>query len=165
MDPFSSEGGIIFQVCFSYIVLIDHSLELLNLYNAFYYGQYASVLEEDLSTLSPENKIKGQVFVLRAKIELGQYSEVLAEVENASESELLAVKALALYKSGKKEDAVALVEELIESDKSNVTVQLLGATVLTLEERAEEALTLLSGHQGSLEAWVSLRSWYAGDFR
>lgn len=44
------------------------------------------------------------------------------------------------------------VEELIESSSDNATVQVLGAIVLQLEGRSDEAIALLSKHQGSLEA-------------
>jgi len=134
MDPFSSEG------------------ELLALYNAFFHGQYHLVLQQDLSTLSAENSSAGRVYALRARIELGEAAEVAAELSIETTPELAIVRALALYKAGNVEDAIATAEPIIADNASNTVVQVVGAIVLQLDGKSDEALALLSNHQGSMEA-------------
>src|SRR5690606_11440782 len=112
MDPFSAES------------------ELFAIQSHFHQGQYASVIDYDLSTLSPENQPAAKVLVLRAKLALGQAKEVLREVKGTEEPELKAVAALAASEAGKAEEAAALVEELAEEHAGNGTVQVLGGTVL-----------------------------------
>ncbi|OQE41278.1 hypothetical protein PENCOP_c005G01327 [Penicillium coprophilum] len=138
MDPFSAEG------------------ELLNIHSAFHSGQYQNVIDFDTAALSPENQLPAQVLRLRAQIALGQYEESLAEPSIEEDSpDLSAVRALALQSAGKTDAALQLAQELAENYPENTTVQVLAATVLQAQGHSEEALALLSKHQGNLEA-VSL---------
>ncbi|KAJ5158260.1 Tetratricopeptide-like helical [Penicillium coprophilum] len=138
MDPFSAEG------------------ELLNIHSAFHSGQYQNVIDFDTAALSPENQLPAQVLRLRAQIALGQYEESLAEPSIEEDSpDLSAVRALALQSAGKTDAALQLAQELAENYPENNTVQVLAATVLQAQGHSEEALALLSKHQGNLEA-VSL---------
>ena len=51
---------------------------------------------------------------------------------------------------------MADVKKLVEKEgQSNLTVQLVGGTVLEREGLTEEALAVLSKHEGSLDAYVS----------
>ncbi|RAK98599.1 putative Coatomer subunit epsilon [Aspergillus ibericus CBS 121593] len=135
MDPFSAEG------------------ELINIHNAFHQGQYDSVIDFDTSALSPENHLPARVLQLRARIALGQTDEVLADVEGQEETpELAAVKALAHQASGDVESALQLTQDLAENYPDNGTVQVLGGTLLQAQGHSEEALALLTKHQGNLEA-------------
>jgi coatomer protein complex subunit epsilon len=127
-------------------------LELLNLHNAFHQGQYSTVVGENVSTLSPENQITARVYILRARIQTGEAEAVIQELGDASEPELQAVKAFAEYSVGNEESAVAAIDGLVASSADNGTVQVLGATVLHLAGRSDDALSLLSKHQGNLEA-------------
>ena len=63
-----------------------------------------------------------------------------------------AVKAYAEYKMGNKEKAIQELEELIQADADDGTVQVIGATMLYGEGRTEEAFGLLSKHENNLEA-------------
>ncbi|KAG0129343.1 coatomer epsilon subunit-domain-containing protein [Tuber indicum] len=134
MDPFSSEG------------------ELLTIHNAFHGGQYSAVINHDTSGLSAENSIPSTVYKLRSQIAIGQAEEVAVELEGQDNPDLAVLKAFAEYSQGSTENAVKMVESLVGSSSDNATVQIIGATVLHAEGRSEEALTLLSRHQGSLEA-------------
>jgi hypothetical protein len=49
------------------------------------------------------------------------------------------------------------IEQLIESQSENATVQLIGGIVLQSAGKTEEALSLLSKHQGSLEVYGVLQ--------
>ena len=70
------------------------------------------------------------------------------------------MKAFAQYSSGSTSNAVSEIAKLVEAESENVTAQLLGGTVLHGVGKTEEALSLLSKHQGSLEAYeVSLLSY------
>lgn len=131
MDPFSTEG------------------ELLNLHNAFHQGQYAQAIDFDTSSLSPENATSARVLQLRAQIALEQYENVFAEVKGETEVEFQAVAALAEFKSGKENEGVKAAEELAESAGGNSTVQVLAGTVLQAGRKSDEALALLSQHQGN----------------
>ncbi|PWY94807.1 coatomer subunit epsilon [Aspergillus sclerotioniger CBS 115572] len=135
MDPFSAEG------------------ELINIHNAFHQGQYDSVIDFDTSALSPENHLPARVLQLRAKISLGQTDDVLADVQGEEETpDLAAVKALAQQASGDVESALQLVQDLAENYPDNASVQVLGGTLLQAQGHSEEALALLTKHQGNLEA-------------
>ena len=90
---------------------------------------------------------------LRAQIASGQAKQVLASVEKDTHvPDFAAVKAFAQYATGNASAATSAVEKLIESTSDNSTVQVLGGTVLQAAGKPEEALALLTKHQGSLEA-------------
>ncbi|KAF8436383.1 coatomer epsilon subunit-domain-containing protein [Terfezia claveryi] len=137
MDPFSSEA------------------ELLSIHNAFHQGQLTTVIEHNSSALAPENVIKAQVYKYRARIALGEAEEVSAELEGEDSPELAAVKALAVYTTGNTSVAAADIARLISSSSNNGTVQVIGGIILHLEGKSDDAVALLSKHQGNLEA-VSL---------
>ena len=127
--------------------------ELINIHNAFHQGQYDSVIDFDTSALSPENHLPAHVLQLRAKIALGQTDEVLADVEGEEETpDLAAVKALAQQASGDFESALQLAQDLAENYPDNASAQILGGTLLQAQGHSEEALALLTKHQGNLEA-------------
>ncbi|GAB0138526.1 hypothetical protein EsDP_00006759 [Epichloe bromicola] len=134
MDPYSAEG------------------ELINIHNHFHQGQYQEVVDFDTSAFSAENALPARVLVLRARIALGQAEDVLADVKGESEPDLEVVGAFAEYTLGKTDAALKTVEKLASSAADNVTVQVIGGTVLQAAGKSEEALSLLSQHQGSLEA-------------
>ncbi|KAI9799753.1 MAG: hypothetical protein M1833_003872 [Piccolia ochrophora] len=130
--------------------------ELANLSNAFHQGQYtsSSLLSPDPSNLTSETRLPARILSLRARIASGQADEALSDLkgESSSSPELAAVKALAQYSTGNTEEAVKTIEELASSASENATVQLLGGTILQVAGKSEEALALLSKHQGNLEA-------------
>ncbi|KAI9669502.1 MAG: hypothetical protein M1829_005091 [Trizodia sp. TS-e1964] len=138
MDPFSSEG------------------ELLTMQNAFHQGQYSVVSNFDTSSLSPENAPLAQILALRARIAAGEAKEALATLESLGKTkyspDFLAIKALAEYTVGNKAAALKLAEDLATEHSENSTVQVLAGTVLQASGKSEEALTLLSKHEDSLEA-------------
>jgi len=134
MDPYSAEG------------------ELINIHSHFHQGQYQEVIDYDTSALSPENELPARVLVLRARVALGQAKDVLAEVQGEKEPELVALGALAESALGKTDSAVKTIEKLAASEGANTTVQIVGGTVLQAAGKSEEALALLSQHQGSLDA-------------
>ncbi|KFX92784.1 hypothetical protein O988_07125 [Pseudogymnoascus sp. VKM F-3808] len=135
MDPFSSE------------------VELVDLRDHFAAGRFQEVVDYDTSSLSEENKLPAHVLALRAKIALGDAAEALEEIKDAeSAPEYQAVKAYAEHATGKTADALKVAEELAASAGDNATVQLLAGSVLQSEGKTEEALALLSQHQGNLEA-------------
>ncbi|KAL9946647.1 hypothetical protein D7B24_007741 [Verticillium nonalfalfae] len=134
MDPYSAEG------------------ELINIHNHFHQGQYQEVIDYDTSSLSSENALPARVLVLRSRIALGQSAEVLAELKGEKKPELAALGAYAQFETGKTEEAVATIQKLAETEGENATVQIIGGTVLQAAGLPEEALTLLSQHQGSLDA-------------
>ncbi|KAK6536618.1 hypothetical protein TWF281_000845 [Arthrobotrys megalospora] len=134
MDPFSGEG------------------ELLNIHNAFFQGQYDKVAEFDTKPLSASNQLPARIFQLRARIAQGEFEEVLAELEGDDEPELAAVRALAKFNTEELETAVEEIEELAKTSGDNATVQVVGGIVLQRAGKTDEALALLSQHQGNLEA-------------
>jgi hypothetical protein len=146
--------SILCRNCFStrWNALTYLFLELLNLHNSFHQGQYSTVVGENVSTLSPENQLAAKVYILRARIQTGEAEAVIQELGDASEPELQAVKAFAEYTTGNEESAVSAIDGLVASSADNGTVQVLGATVLHLAGRSDDALSLLSKHQGNLEA-------------
>lgn len=131
MDPYSAEG------------------ELINIHTHFYQSQYQEVIDFDTSSFSPENALPARVLQLRARLALGQAEDVLADVQGEAVPDLEAVGALAEYNLGKTDSALKTIEKLAASAADNVTVQIIGGTVLQAAGKSEEALALLSQHQGS----------------
>ena len=130
-------------------------VELLNIHNGFYQGQYQTVIELDTSSISAENALPARVLQLRAQLAIGQIDEVLADIEGETTvPDLAAVQAFAQYTAGQTSDGVRQIEKLASSAPDNTTVQILGGTVLQAEGKSEEALSLLSKHQGNLEAYA-----------
>lgn len=133
MDPYSAEG------------------ELINIHNAFHQGQYQEVVDFDTSSFSPENALPAKVLALRAQVALGNAQEVLDEVKGEKEPALEAVGALAEAALGKTDSATQTIEKLAALSADDVTVQIVGGTVLHAAGKTEEALALLTQHQGSCE--------------
>lgn len=140
MDPYSAEG------------------ELINIHNHFHQGQFQQVVDFDTSSFSPENALPARVLQLRARIALGQADEVLADVEGAPEPDLQAIAAFAEQALGRTDAAVKAIGALQTAAADNATVQVIGGTVLQAAGKSDEALALLSMHQGSRECkahvWV-----------
>ncbi|PNY27696.1 Coatomer subunit epsilon [Tolypocladium capitatum] len=134
MDPYSAEG------------------ELINIHNHFHQGQYQEVVDFDTSSFSPENALPARILQLRARIALGQADDVHAEVKGETGPDLEAICAFAEYTLGKTDAALKTIEKLVSSATDNVTVQVLGGTLLQAAGKSDEALALLSQHQASLEA-------------
>lgn len=131
MDPFSAEG------------------ELLNLHNFFHQSQFQQAIDFDTTGLSAENKLPARIISLRAQIALGQAEDVIADVKGEAEPELLAVGALADFTAGNEDKAIATAEKLASEAADNATVQILAGTVLQAAGKSEEALSLLSQHEGN----------------
>jgi coatomer protein complex subunit epsilon len=134
MDPFSTEG------------------ELIHLHNHFLQGQWQAVIDYDTSALSPQNALPARILALRAQVALGHAEDVIADVQGEKEPELVAVQAFADYVAGNTAAAVRTAEKLAATEGENATVQVLCGTVLQAADLTEEALALLSKHQGNLEA-------------
>lgn len=130
--------------------------ELLNIHNTFYQGQYSEVIDFDTTALSSENKVSAQCLKYRAQIASGQSKDVLDKIgkEAKSTPEYGAVKAMAQWGLGRTGEAEQEIDELLESSSENATVQVLGGTILQALGRTEDALGLLSKHQGNLEAYA-----------
>jgi coatomer subunit epsilon len=125
----------------------------MTLHNDFHHAQYSKVVDFDVSSVSAEAALPARVLQLRAQIAQGHASEVIAELEGEEEvPELAAVKALATYASGDGETGLEDAEQLASSASDNAIVQVLAGTILAAAGKNEEALSLLSKHQGSLEA-------------
>jgi coatomer protein complex subunit epsilon len=135
MDPYSAEG------------------ELINIHNHFHQGQYQEVVDFDVSSFSSENALPARVLVLRARIALGQAEDVLADVKGETDPDLEVIGAFAQYTLGKTDAALKTVEKLASSAADNVTVQVIGGTVLQAAGKSDEAVALLSTHQGSCKCF------------
>ncbi|KAL9062007.1 MAG: hypothetical protein Q9206_000098 [Seirophora lacunosa] len=134
MDPFSADG------------------ELLTLHNAFYQGQYQVVLDFDPSSLSESNVLPARVLKLRAQIASGDAKGAISNLKNETGPDFAAIKAFAQHSLGDTSAATKQVEQQVEASSENATVQILGGIVLQASGRTEDALSLLSKHQGNLEA-------------
>ena len=129
----------------------------MNIHNAFHQGQYQEVIDFNTSKLSSENIIPAQVLKLRAQIANGQLKAVFDKLAKEVDSpDFAAVRAFALYTQGKSTEAQEEAALLAETSAENATVQVLGGTVLQAVGKSEEALMLLSKHQGNLEAYERL---------
>ncbi|KAL8708640.1 MAG: hypothetical protein Q9220_006465 [cf. Caloplaca sp. 1 TL-2023] len=131
---------------------LNRILELLTLHNAFHQGQYQTVLDFDTSSLSQSNIITARVLKLRAQIISGDSQGAISSIRSETGPDFTAVKAFAQYYNGDVSGAAKQIDSLVESSSENATVQVLGGIVLQGVGRTEEALSLLSKHQGNLEA-------------
>lgn len=133
MDPYSHEG------------------ELLNIHTAFHAGAHQQVLDFDTSGFSSENALPVRVLQLRSQIALGQAKEVASSLAKESTPDLVAIRLLAEYETGK--DVLGDVKKLAEKQgQENLTVQLVAGIIFERAGETEEALSVLSKHQGSLDA-------------
>ena len=124
------------------------------------------MIDFDTSSFSAENTIPARVLQLRAQIAAGQSKEVLGDIEGEDEvPDFAAVKALAQYHIGSTIEAIKEVEYLTTTSSDNMTVQILGGTVLQAAGKSEEALALLTKHLGSLEACVTYTDVFVRDDR
>jgi coatomer protein complex subunit epsilon len=90
---------------------------------------------------------------LRSKIALGQAKDVSSELASEKTPDLVAVKLLADQEQGK--DVLSQSKKLAEQHgQENLNVQLLVGMVLEKAGETEDALALLSKHQGSLDVYV-----------
>ena len=154
MDPFSAEGGKSKSPKRGEDGVNHSTTELLNIHNAFHQGQYQEVIDFDTSKLSPDNTVPAQVLKWRAQVANGQARSVIDKLAKEADSpDNAAVKAFALYTLGKFTEAQEEAENLAKTSAENATVQLMAGTVLQALGKSEEALTLLSKHQGNLEAY------------
>lgn len=111
------------------------------------------MIDFETAAFSPENQLPARVLKLRSQIALGQGDEVLSAVSSEEDTpDLAATKALAQQTAGKTDAALLLAQDLAENYPDNPTVQVLGGTVLQAQGHSDEALALLSKHQGNLEA-------------
>ncbi|KAF2272495.1 uncharacterized protein EI97DRAFT_436875 [Westerdykella ornata] len=132
-DPYSPEG------------------ELINIHTAFHAGAYNQVLTFDTSSLSPSNALPARILKLRSQIALGQTADVISSLAKETVPDLVAVRLLAEYDSGK--DVLAQMEKLVEQHgQGNLTVQLCAGIVFERAGETEKALEVLSKHEGSLDA-------------
>ncbi|CAK4031229.1 Coatomer subunit epsilon-1 [Lecanosticta acicola] len=140
MDPFSAEG------------------ELVKIHTAFIQGQYQSVLSDyDPSAFSPENKLPIQILQHRAQCALGQYDQVLESIPESDAKATPDLAAMRTYASFHKNPSaesksVEAAEQLAESAGDNLSVEILCGTILARAGKQDQALQLLSRHQGSLDA-------------
>lgn len=140
MDPFSAEG------------------ELVNIHTAFVQGQYSAVVNDfEPASFSDSNRLPVRILQCRAQCALGQYDDVLNSISDSearSTTDLAAVRVFAGYLSNpsNSDRVVAEAERLAEQHGDNLTVELLCGTVLARAGKADQAIALLSKHQGSLDA-------------
>lgn len=111
------------------------------------------MIDFDVPSLSAENVISARVLQLRAQIATSQAEEAVTNAKKGHDApDFAAVKAFAMYAKGNTTAGLQEMEELLQSVPENATVQILGGTLLHASGRSEEALTILSKHQGNLEA-------------
>jgi hypothetical protein len=141
---------------------LTYSSELINIHSAFHAGAFQQVLDFDTSSFSSSNALPVRVLQLRSQIALGQAKDVSSELASEKTPDLVAVKLLADQAQGK--DVTSHAKKLAEQHgQENLNVQLLIGIVLEKAGETEEALALLSKHQGSLDAYVYWRCKGCGD--
>lgn len=140
MDPFSGEG------------------ELLNITTAFHTHAYPAVLSYNISALSTANRPAAQILQYRAQIASGQQKSILSALSSKSDPASKSLCALAQHTLGQS-SGLATAQTLAEDDvaSEDPTVQIVAGTILSsTPETHPLAVTLLSKHQGNLEAVLLL---------
>lgn len=126
-------------------------LELINIHTAFHAGAYQQVLDFDTSSFSSSNALPVRVLKARSQIALGQAQAVSSELSSEKTPDLIAVKLLADLEQGK--DVTDAAKKLAgQHGQENLAVQIIGGIILERAGETEDALALLSKHQGSLDA-------------
>lgn len=111
------------------------------------------MVDFDTTSLSPENQVPAKVLQYRAQVALGQAKEAHKAVSKEGDGpDYAAVKCFTQYFAGQDSEAIKGIERLAATHSDNSSVQVLGGILLQAAEKTEEALTLLSKHEGSLEA-------------
>jgi len=125
--------------------------ELFEVRNNFYLGNYAIAIQE-ANTLSDQfltsevNKIERDTFLYRSYIAQRNYKIVLDEIDpHKSPLALQAVRILALYLSNPSENREIVLDSLKtwmgeSTSANNPTLLLIFGTVLSLEQKIEEAM-------------------------
>lgn len=129
------------------------------MHNAFHQNQYQQVVDFDTSSFSSTNALPARILKLRAKVAIGEAAAVAKELASQnSPIDLVAVRTLAesVAEGPEAEGPKNKALELSQSHGDNLSVQLCAGTVLANAGLREEAVNLLSKHQGSLDAYVSL---------
>ncbi|KAF5098138.1 hypothetical protein D0Z03_001266 [Geotrichum reessii] len=130
------------------------SSEIYAIQKAFYAGDYNQVLSFEIESFSEgEARIAAQVLKYRAQIALGEIEAVTAELSGAQdEVEFKAIKHYIEYLSGSGGEGLAGILKLVQDGyQENHVVEYFGGITLIAEGKLDEALELLSFHQGSLE--------------
>ncbi|KAF3049268.1 hypothetical protein E8E11_001028 [Didymella keratinophila] len=131
--------------------LFRQKSELINIHTAFHAGAYQQVLDFDTSSFSSSNTLPVRVLKARSQIALGQAQAVSSELASEKTPDLAILKLLADLEQGK--DVTSAAKKLTEQyGQENLTVQIIGGIILERAGETEEALALLSKHQGSLDA-------------
>ena len=136
MDPYSPDG------------------ELALIHNAFHQGQFQKVIDWDSSSFSSDYQLAGKMLQVRARLALAEYDEVLSIAKGQSSPDMKAAAIAADFfkKPSESSPAVDKAKKLAESDGDNLNVEVLCGTILARIGETEQALALLSKHQGSLDA-------------
>jgi coatomer protein complex subunit epsilon len=136
MDPYSPDG------------------ELALIHNAFHQGQFQKVVDWDSSSFSSEYELPGKLLQLRALLALGRYDDVISKSKGQSSPDYKAavVAAEFLKKPSVSSPALEKAKKLADSNGDNLNVEVLCGIVLARAGESEQALALLSKHQGSLDA-------------
>ncbi|TIA30202.1 hypothetical protein D6C78_09743 [Aureobasidium pullulans] len=132
-------------------------MQLVNMHTAFVQGQYQQVIDFDTSVFSAPNQPSAQILKYRAQLALQDYDSVSSSISSSdasSDPSLAAVKVYASYAASSftSDSAVSQAESLSQSNSDNLSVQLLCGAVLARAGKTDEAIALLSQHQGSLDA-------------
>lgn len=118
--------------------------ELFGLKNLFNLGCYQQAISEAISAhpSSEDSNIEAKFFMYRAYIEQQQYRLVLDEVRADAPPSLLAVKTLAAYLSGDKENALQQIKDLqaANSGSTNWHVALVAGIIFSHEKDYKSAL-------------------------
>ncbi len=125
--------------------------DLFTIREQFFTSQYDKVAETSASDFSETSREKAQEYIYRAEIALGKAKEVVKATESSEAVSLKAVGAYAQYTLNNK-GGLETLKQLIEDHANNETVEVLGAIVLYKEGSLEDAINLISNHEGGLEA-------------
>jgi coatomer protein complex subunit epsilon len=135
MDPYSPDG------------------ELALIHSAFHQGQFAKVVDWDTSSFSSDYQLPAKMLQLRSRLALGRYDEVLTIAKGQSSPDMKAASVAAEFfkKPSESSPAVEKAKKLAESNGDNMNVEVLCGTILARIGETDQALALLSKHQGSLD--------------
>jgi len=127
--------------------------ELALIHNAFHQGQFEKVIDWE-SSFSSEYKLPGKMLQIRAMLALERYDEVLslAKGQSSPDVKAAAIAAEFLKQPSESSPAVEKAKKLADTNAENLNVEVLCGIILARIGETEQALALLSQHQGSLDA-------------
>ena len=126
----------------------DGAVDIATVRDFFQQGNYAKLIQADTSQLDAAEEVEVDVYKLRAQIAQGEAALVAANLKGKPQKSpaQAMVLLLAEYVQAPRSDLVDQARELVQISSDDMSVQVVGATILQLAGLHDEALKILKDH-------------------